>query len=40
MTLNGLIALILLLAIYVTVFKDRPIMSVKYCLQSQFQFRP
>jgi len=41
MTLNGVIALILhfflpnslaLLANYVTVIEDRPIMSVKYCL--------
>jgi len=40
MTLNGVIALILLLspysiallANYVTVVEDRPIMSVKYCL--------
>jgi len=40
MTLNGVIAIILrflpnaiaLLANYVTVVEDRPIMSVKYCL--------
>jgi len=49
MTLNGVIALILrfspnsiaLLANYVTVVKDRPIMSAKYCLRVPvFHFWP
>jgi len=49
MILNGVIALILrfslnsiaLLANYVTVVEDRPIMSVKYCLSVQvFHFWP
>ena len=50
MTLNGIIALILrffspnliaLLANYVTVVEDSPVMSVKYCLPVPvFQFWP
>jgi len=49
MTLHGVIALILrfspnsiaLLADYVTVVEDRPIISVKYCLPvTVFHFRP
>jgi len=49
MILNGVIALILhfslntiaLLADYVTVVEDRPIISVKYCLSVPvFYFRP